>query len=139
MKLQRQFANGTAAPCTHMRVVHTGINAEQNFSTRFVKGGLTEGWLTRDGNTLLVKTDGEPLHYTILREPGYYCSSSGARIPLSESAAELLAEDGNTRLSSKEAQAWLVANGKPPGDYEVLMAWCCKLDSAQHDKLKVGA
>lgn len=132
MKLQRQFTDGK---CTHMAVIHTGASADQNFSQRLVAHGLAEGWLTRDGDHLLLKTEGEPLRYRIKREPGYYCRSTGERIDISVAAvAQLFA--GHGLLSAAEANAWLVSRGKPAGDYEATWAYECELDAEQHARYR---
>jgi hypothetical protein len=136
MKLKRQFANGPDKPCTHMTVVHTGTHPEQNFSQRMVAHGLVEGWMRLDGGALYLKADGgEELRYVIRRSPGYYCKSSGEPIAVSAAAvAQLFA--GHGKLAAAEAQAWLAAHGKAPGDYEATWAYECVLDDAQHARYR---
>jgi len=135
MKLQRQFRDGK---CTHMRVVHTGKSPEQNFSQRLVAAGLAEGWLTLAGDTLSMKTDGEPLRYTVKRRPGYWCKSSGDAIPVSAVAWGMLM-GGNGQLARAETLAWLASHGKPATDYDLTAAFECVLDPAQHAQHQVEA
>jgi hypothetical protein len=46
--------------------------AKQHFSPNLLEVGQLEGWLTRNGNVLTIKSD-PPLVYRIVRTPGYYC------------------------------------------------------------------
>lgn len=131
MKLQRQYANGA---CTHVRVIHSGISREQNFSQRLVGQAMADGWMERKGATLILRTDGEPLRYAIRREPGYYCKSTGAAIPVSTFAWGQFMASGQGNLSRPEALAWLAAHGKAADDYEITTAFECTLDAAQHDQ-----
>lgn len=158
-----QGAEPPRAAASHLRVLHTGVSEGQNFSTRFVEGGLVEGWLSFvelvDGKHMRIKCehqsgqeptglthpDGTPkmrpvysnedLIYRVVREPGYYCVSTGDRIPISGMAW------GSSRrgeLAPKEAKAWLAARGLAPTDYEVTNAYECILDSDQHERFKKG-
>ena len=128
MKLQRQFTDGK---CTHMRVIHTGTHPEQNFSQRLIAAGLGEGWVSLDGDTLTMKTDGEPLRYTIVRKPGYYCKSTGEPMPVSSVAWGLLM-GGQGQMARAETLAWLTSRGKAGDDYDLTVAFECVIDGAQH-------
>lgn len=134
MKLQRQY---TAGACTHVRVIHTGTNPEQNFSTRLVAAGVEQGWVIVSGDQLMMKTDAEPLRYTVKRSPGYYCRSSGEAIPVTPAAWRLVEKYGITDEARTEVVAWLLAHGKAGTDYELSLQYECVLDAAQHDAHKV--
>ena len=82
MLLKRQYkkhADGTLLDppqVDHLDVKHTGTSPGQHFSTRLVAAGIAEGWLSIAGSQLTIKTDGEPLVYTVVRVPGKYpCST----------------------------------------------------------------
>lgn len=134
MKLQRQFTDGK---CTHMRVIHTGIAPEQNFSTRLVATGLAEGWITIDGDELLMKTADEPLRYALKRKPGYYCKSTGEPIAVSTVAWGMLMS-GQGQMANAEVRAWLISRGKDSADYDLTAAFECVLDAGQHEALKAA-
>lgn len=131
MWLKREYDKG--GKCTHFRIKHTGLGRAQNFSSRFVEGCIVEGTVTVGEGTLTLYTKPEKLKYTLKRRPGYYCASTGERIPISDVAW------GSSRrgdLASREARAWLKAKGLPETDYEVTNAYECELDSAQHEKYR---
>lgn len=154
MKLQRQFDPSVAAaykaaaavakaqgqpeppqpPATHVVCLNSGTRPEQNFSDRMIEAAEREGWVKIDGDTLTMKTDGEPLRYKITRRPGYFCKSTGASIPVSDRAwlKFRLANDGAG--SRAEALAWLAGKGLPATDYDITTAYHCVLDAKQHAK-----
>lgn len=131
MLLQRQYDGDGAV--SHVVVKHTGASAEQNFSNRLVEQAVVDGWMSIDGDHLTVKTDGEPLVYDLKRTPGYYCTSTGERIPVS-AIAWASAQRGV--LARKEALRWLEAKGLPATDYEVTNAYECVLCDEHHDKFR---
>lgn len=131
MLMQRQYDH--AGKCTHVTVKHTGTSPEQNFSHRLVENGVADGWIEMGGSSLVIKTDGEPLRYEIKRTPGYYCSSTGERIPVSAMA---WASQRRGELASREAMFWLAKAGKAPTDYEVTNAYECVLAREQHDRFR---
>lgn len=133
MKLKRQLDEH--GKCTHMLIKHTGVDAEQNFSLRLVEQGLVEGWAFISGTKLTIKAQPEDLIYTLKRTPGYYCISSGERIPISETAwARMRSRPDGGDLSRREALAWLKVKGKPEADYEVTLAYECVLLPKLHEK-----
>jgi hypothetical protein len=134
MLMQRQY--NEAEKCTHVRILHTGTSAEQNFSHRLVENAVADGWMEVGPDHLTIKTDGEPLRYALKRTPGYYCVSTGARIPISAMA---WASVRRGELAQREAHAWLTKNGKALSDYEVTNAYECVLDAGQHAQFKVEA
>lgn len=121
---------------THHTVMETGAGAEQNFKAAWVEQGVSEGWLTLAGDKLELKTEGEPMRYTVKRAPGYYCRSTGARIPVPELAWLRFALAGDSTQSRGSALAWLAANGKAPNDYEITAAYECVLDTKQHETFR---
>jgi len=68
--------------------------------------------------------------------PGYYCKSTGERIPVSPDAwAELFsARPGQANMARREALTFLADKGKAADDYEVTMAYECVLAADQHEK-----
>ena len=137
MLLKRQ--HNTEGRCTHVQIQHTGIAPEQNFSRRLVLDAVTAGWMNIEGDRLRIKAEPQDLAYTINREPGYYCISSGQSIPIGELAWSQLVGTGQGVLSRKEALAWLAANGKREDDYAICMAYECVLDPEHHEAFKATA
>lgn len=134
MLMQRQFSKG--GKCTHVIVKHTGIEPEQNFSHRLVEQAVAEGWMRIDGTVLTVKAEPEDLVYTLKRRPGYYCSTTGERIPISDLAMGRMRATGIGDLTRQEALAWLASKGRAGGGYEVTNAYECVLGDEQHDQFR---
>jgi hypothetical protein len=136
MLLQRQYEKDAAGTprCTHVLVKHTGTSPEQNFSHRAVEQAMVDGWMHIDGDTLTVTAEPEDLLYQVKRTPGYYCRSTGERIPISPTAWVRMRSTGQGDLSAREAKAWLLSRGKDATDYEVTHAYECVLDAEQHAK-----
>lgn len=120
-------------PVTHLEVRDTGASPEQNFSHRFVEDGVAQGWITLTADTLTVRAQPEDLVFALRRQPGYYCSSTGERIPISSTSWNS-ARRGE--LARAEALRWLTANGKEPSDYEVTNAYECVLGDEQHARFR---
>lgn len=141
MLMQRQY-NG-AGKCTHVLVKHSGTEPEQNFSRRLVLQAVTDGWMKIDGapgsQTLTIKAEPEDLFYAVKRQPGYYCISTGERIPVDDLAWSQMLQTGVGDLSRQQALAWLASKGKAATDYEVTMAYECVLGAAQHEKFRAVA
>lgn len=131
MLMQRQY--NKAGKCTHVAVKHTGTSQAQNFSHRLVENGVADGWIEVGPSHLVIKTDGEPLRYALKRTPGYYCLSTGERIPVSAMA---WASPRRGELASREARDWLQQAGKAPTDYEVTNAYECTLALEQHHRFR---
>lgn len=129
MELKRKY--GPRGDVVGVEVRHTGANPEQNFSHRLIEQGMADGWVTMVGGTLRMKADPEDLVYDLLREPGYYCKSTGEQIPVSARAWGSL---NRGTLASIEARAWLRGKGLDERDYEVTNAYECVLSSEQHAK-----
>lgn len=123
---------------THVEVRHTGSRAEQNFSRRLVEQAVLAGLMRIEGDRLYLKTapDEDDLSFALKRTPGYYQTSTGERIPISEMAMTRMLRTGMGDLTRAEAVAWLAARGAPQTDYEVTNAYECVLDEAQHAKYR---
>lgn len=134
MFLQR--IHDRAHRCTGVRVKHTGLSPEQNFSHRLIEQAMAEGWVVIDGDTLTMQAKPEALRFRLRRVPGYYCISTGERIPVSDIAWTRMRSTGLGDLSRKEALAWLLARGRAQTDYEVTNAYECVLDEEQHAKYR---
>jgi hypothetical protein len=130
MLMQRKYAKD-GVTVTHVLVKHTGVSAEQNFSHRLVEDGMAAGWIAITDDKLKMLAQPERLVYTLKREPGYYCISTGERIPVS---ARSWASANRGTLARAEAQAWLKSKRLKDTDYEVTNAYECVLDAGQHDK-----
>ena len=136
MLLKRKYQESPFSPepvCVGLEVVHTGLNPEQNFSMAMVERGISEGWIMQSGTTMEIVADPENLRYRVKRTPGYYCMSTGERIPVSPTA-------WNSRergvLCRREALKWLADHGLPPTDYEVTNSYECVLGEEQHMKFR---
>lgn len=141
MKLKAHYdpatlGEGKTPRQTHVEVIHTGLSPEQNFDDGMIERAVSEGWVTIDGKSLTMKTDGEPLRYTIDRAPGYFCKSTGEAIPVTGSAWARFRYAGDSSNSQPEARAWLAANGKESNDYDIAVAYHCTLDAGQHEHFR---
>lgn len=121
---------------THVEVIHTGANPDQNFDDQMIDEAIVQGWAAISGDSLTIKTDGEPLRYMLLRGPGYYCKSTGQRIPISEKAWYRFRFASDSSASRPEALAWLVKNGKAETDYDISVTYQCVLDDEQHERFR---
>lgn len=141
MMLKRHFhpeslAEGQTPRISHVEVLHSGIKPEQNFDDGMIDSAVAQGWATLSGNRLELKTDGEPLRYTVLRAPGYFCKSTGEAIPVTAKAWARFRYAGDSSLSQPEARAWLAANGKEANDYDIAVAYHCVIDDDQHARFR---
>jgi hypothetical protein len=152
MELKRHYekdADGKPVRVSHVSVVHTGTTPQQNFSGRLVDAGLADGWLAISGTRLTIKTDGEPLGYTIVHPPGVYCCHDGKPIALSQRARdERLRDPTHAKLAASEARAYLEKHGfagkaspdpQNPSGYRVADHYECVLDADQHAQFNVQA
>lgn len=128
-----------AKQCIGVRVLHTGSTAPQNFSMRLVEAGMEQGWVGIEGDVLTLRSQPEALTYKLKRTPGYYCKSSGERIPVSATAWARLLATGVGKLSRAEALDWLATRGLQPDDYDLCVQYECELNAQQHAKFKKGA
>lgn len=116
-------------PLSHITIRHTGTHATQHFSTRFVARGMEEGWLTIEGEMLVLATTPESLRYAIQREPGAYCCHCDQRLPGGGALAQ-----AHVRSQHKGQVSPDMSN---PSGYAVLNHYACVLDAEQHARWKV--
>jgi len=138
VKLQKQY--DAQQRVTHVKIIETGTVPEQVFSDRLVVEGLLHGWVKMDldERTIVMKADPEDLRFELLAVPGYYCVSTGERIPISQIAWDRMRSTGQGDLSYREAQAWLKANGKGTRDYRVNNGYEVRLGDEQHQRFKAA-
>ena len=131
MLLKRVY--GSSGEVAGVQIKHTGASPEQTWSASKVEQYMSEGWMAMRGDEIVITAeDGEELVYDILRRPGYYCASTGERIPLSEPAMSQFMNSTAATLAPAEARAWLTAKGLPPTGYEATRNYHCRLDSSLH-------
>lgn len=71
MRLKRLYDHSTGRPVVcGVRVLHAG--AVQHFSPDFLAGAEGEGWLSRDGDRIILHGDGGAVVYRVVRGPGRY-------------------------------------------------------------------
>lgn len=71
MRLKRLYDHSSGAPIVRgVKVLRAG--PVQHFSPRFVFGALSEGWLSRNGDLLIIHGEDGAVIYRIVREPGLY-------------------------------------------------------------------
>lgn len=128
MLLKRFYKND--GELDYISLAHTGIHAEQNFSVGLVTHGITEGWITIDGDTLKLRAVPEDLLYTIKRHPGRYCEHCGEKLTDDDSGemARL-----HVAMHHKDAPA---PQGNPAG-YVKINHFECVLAAEQHEKFCV--
>lgn len=113
-----------------LEVVHTGVHAEQNFSTSMITELIKTGIAQLDGDELIIQAAPEHLHYTIKRFPGRYCLHCSEKLP----------DDANGELARLHIA--MKHNGVPspdesiPSGYEWLTGFECVLDEEQHESYK---
>ena len=142
MRLQRQYTlpegweairdtDGNVTnrpPAISLRLIHTGAQAMQNFSERFINEGLAQGWVNIADGVLILITTEESLKYTILATPGVYCLHCGARLGYDRT--------GHVGREHVKAQHAGIASPDPahPAGYRNTLAYECTLHPEQHAK-----
>jgi hypothetical protein len=120
-----------------VRVKETGSTPLQNWASRQVEQYVAEGWMAQRGDTLVITDeDGTELVYDINRRPGYYCASTGDRIPISEMAMLQFMTQPVATLAPAEARAWLAAKGRPENGYLASRNYECALREDAHEKYR---
>lgn len=116
-----------------LEIVHTGIQAEQNFSTPLITEFIKLGVASIEGDQLALKAAPEDLHYTIKRTPGRWCLH----------CSEKLADDVNGELARLHVAMKHKDKPSPvestPAGYEWLTYFECVLNEEQHLRYKNGA
>jgi hypothetical protein len=120
-------------PLKHLEVRHTGTHPEQNFSSRLVAAGLTEGWITLTDETLTLHAHPEDLVYTILAKPGRTCLHCLATLP-----DDIRGELARAHVAAEHPDTPSPDPANPAG-YEMISHYRCVLDEAQHTKYKARA
>lgn len=113
-------------PLAGLRLLHTGVAAEQNFSVGLVTAGIEGGWISIDGDTLTLTTVEEALRYRIRRAPGRYCCHCQAQLP--DDVAGALARLHVAQRHRGEASP----DPANPAGYLMTNAYECELDAEQH-------
>lgn len=134
MLIQRKF--NEAGKVDHVLIKHTGLSIEQTFSNRLIEAGISDGWISIDGDALAMKAEPTDLLYTIVRHPGYTCRSTGERIPISLQGMTQYMGQAVATIAPREARAWLATKGLPPTDYEADRNYRCVLDADLHEQFR---
>lgn len=110
---------------SYISLAHTGVSAEQHFSTRLVTEGLETGVMEIKNDNLILHVAPEDLKYKIKRYPGRYCLHCGKK----------LTDDA----SGKAARLHVAVEheGKSGVGYEAINFYDCVLDAAQHEKYRL--
>lgn len=67
-------------PVVGVEVLHAGDR--QNFSPSLIRQGQKAGWLTFEADRLtILDSEGDPVTYKVVREPGSYCCHCGEELP----------------------------------------------------------
>lgn len=116
-------------PISHVEVVHTGVQAEQHFSSRLVAAAITEGWMRIEGDKLHVKTveHQDDLVYTIVRGPGRWCVHCNEKLPDDVTGALARAHVASAHAGAKSP------DDRYPGGYRCPMHYKVMLDPDQHE------
>ena len=107
-------------------VVHTGIQAEQNFSTSLITEFIKLGIAEIEGEQLILHTASDDLIYTIKRTPGRWCLHCGEKLP--DDAGGELARLHMAMNHNGESSP----SANDPAGYVWLTYFECVLDAAQH-------
>lgn len=71
MRLKRLYDHSGGTPVVSgVKVLHAG--PVQHFSPDFLTGAAAEGWLSREGDRVILRGADGAVVYRILREPGRY-------------------------------------------------------------------
>ncbi len=137
MELRRIYDPASLEPgatprCVGVDLFHTGNDAAQTFKRSLVLTACAEGWMAVQGDALTLKSAQDTLSYQIVRHPGYYVTSTGERIPLSELAMSEFLTEPVAKLAAAEARAFLAGRGLPVNDYEATRNYHCVLNDEQH-------
>lgn len=114
-------------------IIHTGVQAEQHFSTPLVTEFIQLGIMSIHDNQLMLKTATEDLRYTIRREPGRWCLHCGEKL-----AGDANGEMARLHIAMKHKDTPSPVANNPAG-YEWITYFDCVLDQAQHDQYKKRA
>lgn len=127
-------------PIERVKVVHTGVSREQNFSERLVRAGVAEGFMTLGQGKLILHTvEGQPdLEYKILRAPGWYCCHCGQSLENANAEFAPGVSYGTQHVLTQHPEMESPDRENPSG-YERLNGYETALDEAQHEKFNYQA
>ncbi|MDL1909703.1 hypothetical protein FBQ81_03265 [Chloroflexi bacterium CFX6] len=111
-----------------VEIEHTGVDAEQHFSTSLVTEYVKLGIMEIAGNRLTLHAAQADLHYTIVREPGRWCLHCGEKLP-----DDVNGEMARLHMAMKHNGAPSPDESNPAG-YKWLTYFECALDAAEHDR-----
>jgi len=116
-----------------LEVNHTGVSAEQHFSTPLITELVKLNIAQLDGDELIIRAAPEDLHYTIKRTPGRWCLHCG----------EKLSDDANGEMArlhiAMKHNGVASPDPETPAGYVWLTYFDCTLDAEQHARFaKVG-
>jgi hypothetical protein len=114
-------------PFKGIAIGHTGIDAEQNFSERLVRGAVKEGWMTLSKGKLVLHSMTDDLSYAIKRGPGRFCSHCGCELDTDK--------DAQAHVASVHAGA-KSPDAQNPAGYEKVDGYECVLAADQHKKYR---
>lgn len=146
-KVYEKDASGKPGRVTHVVIGHTGNEPEQTLTSKLVTSGLADGWITINGDKLVMKAFPEHLVYTIKRGPGYFCCHNGQQIPVSTIALSELYRTGQGRIAARECAEYLAKHGytgkkspdpKWPAGYGRIEAYDCVLEKKLHERYKAS-
>lgn len=136
MELRRIYSHDVphAPRVVGVDLFSTGLTPEQVWSRRQVMQYMSEGWMSVAGKTITLTAKQDTLTYDVLREPGYYVTSTGERIPISDLAMAQFMTEAQAILAPMEARAFLAGRGLAPTDYTASRNYHCRLNAEQHAK-----
>lgn len=120
-------------PLDHIQIRHTGLDAEQHFSTGLVEQGLEQGWIAIQDGKLILYAMPENLVYDIRRVPGRYSCFDGAKLPDDEAdrgdlARAYLAEHHSGQTSP---------DPQHPAGYYKINYYDCVLEASQQERFRL--
>jgi hypothetical protein len=118
-------------PLDYVSCAHTGIEAEQNFSTRMVAGAVAEGWMKMESGKITLLVHPEPLVYSVKRAPGRYCLHCKEKLPDDNLGVFARAHMQEKHRGKKSPDA------SNPAGYEALNYFECVLIAKQHEKYRL--
>jgi len=122
-----------------VEVVHTGTDAEQHFAPDLVDRAIDEGWMTFDGETLVLHTyGGEDLKYRVRRVPGCYCLHCNAKLEYEPPGAPKAGTIARAHVAALHAGKASPQPKRWSSGYEVIHFYDCVLDAKQHAQFKAG-
>lgn len=120
-------------PLNHLAIHHTGLDAEQHFSTGFVENGIEEGWIAIQDGKLVLYAVPENLVYDIRRVPGRYSCFDGSKLPDDEDDSGKLAR---VVIAERHVGAPSPDPAHPAGYFKINY-YDCVLNAEQQEKFRL--